>query len=88
MTKTFHCMKLVESIMVKIPALTNNLYFPRIRKKLMFCETSEQYVVTNVITYISNERLRSLFVQTDTEKRLRSLFVQTDWVCHTRVGLP
>ena len=79
MAKTFHCMKLVESKMVKIPVLTNNLCYPRIRKKLMFCETYEQYLVANVITCL----------------RVRAFFHKTVWVCHvyctlklvSRVGL-
>ena len=49
--KRFHCMKLVENIGVKYPLLTNNLSYPRIKKKLIFCETSDQYLVANIITY-------------------------------------
>ena len=40
MTKIFHLMTLVENIGVKNPLLTNNLSYPRIKKKLMFCETA------------------------------------------------
>ena len=43
-------MKLVENIGVKNPILTNNLSYPRIKMKLMFCETSDQYLVANIIT--------------------------------------
>ena len=50
MTKRFQWMKLVENIGVKSPLLTNNLSYPGIKKKLMFCETSDQYLVANVIT--------------------------------------
>ena len=48
--KRFQCMKLVESIMVRISVMTNNLCYPRISKKLMFCETSDKYLVANIIT--------------------------------------
>ena len=54
MTKRFHCMKLVESIMVRISVLTNNLCYPRISKKLMFCPTSDQYLIANIITCLSD----------------------------------
>ena len=54
MTKRFHCIKLVDSIEVKIAVLTNNLCYPRIKKKLMFCETSDQYLVTDIITCLSD----------------------------------
>ena len=43
-------MKLVENIGVKNPLLANNLSYPQIKKKLMFCETTYQYLVANVIT--------------------------------------
>ena len=43
-------MKLVENIGVKNPLLANNLSYPRIKKKVMFCETSYQYLVANIIT--------------------------------------
>ena len=43
-------MKLVENIEVKNPLLANNLSYPRIKKKLMFCETTYQYPVANIIT--------------------------------------
>ena len=54
MTKRFHCMKLVESIMVRISVLTNYLCYPRISKKLMFCATFDQYLVANIITCFSD----------------------------------
>ena len=54
MTKRFHCMKLVESIMVIISVLTDNLCYPGIPKKLIFCETSNQYLVANIITCLSD----------------------------------
>ena len=47
MTKRFYYMKLVESIQVRISVLTNNSYYRWISKKLMFCETSDQYLVAN-----------------------------------------
>ena len=50
MPKRFHCMKLVENIGVKKSALANNLSYPRIKKKLLFSETSDQYLVANNIT--------------------------------------
>ena len=54
MPKRFHCMKLVENIGVKNPLLANNLSYPRIKKKLMFCETSDQYLVTNIMICLSD----------------------------------
>ena len=68
-------LKLAESIIMKIPVLTNNLCYPRIRKKLMFCETSEQYLFANIIITCLSEffsrfrrpwgyRLRSLVMVT------------------------
>ena len=54
MTKTLHYRELVEIIMIKFPVLTNNMYYPRIRKKVMFCKTSEQYLVSNVIPCLSD----------------------------------
>ena len=50
LTKRFHYMKLVENIGVKNPLLATNLSYPRIKKKLMFCETTYQYLVANIIT--------------------------------------
>ena len=47
-------MKLVENIGVKNPLLANNLSYPRIKKKLMFCETTDQYLVANIITCCSD----------------------------------
>ena len=41
MTKKFHWMKLVENIGVKNPLLTNNLSYPQIKEKLIFCETTD-----------------------------------------------
>ena len=43
-------MKLVENIGVRNPLLAKNLSYPRIKKKLMFYETTYQYLVANVIT--------------------------------------
>ena len=43
-------MKLVENIGVKNPLLANNLSYPRIKKKVMSCETTYQYLVANIIT--------------------------------------
>ena len=43
-------MKLVENIGAKNPLLANNLSYPRIKKKLMFCETTYLYLVANIIT--------------------------------------
>ena len=54
MTKKFHCMKVVESFISKNPPLTNNLCYPRIKKKLMFCETSDQHLLANIITCLSD----------------------------------
>ena len=34
--------------------MTNNLSYPRIKKKLMFCETTDQYLVANIITLWSD----------------------------------
>ena len=34
---------------VNNPLLTNNLSYPRIKKKLLFCETTDQYLVANFI---------------------------------------
>ena len=48
MPKRFHCMKLVEKIGVKNPLLANNLSYPRIKKKLVFCTTSDQYLVAKL----------------------------------------
>ena len=48
MTKRFHRMKLVKNKGVKNPFLTNYLNYPRIKKKLMFCETTDQYHVANI----------------------------------------
>ena len=48
--KRFHCMKLVENIGVENLLLANNLSYPRIQKKLMFWETSNQYFVADIIT--------------------------------------
>ena len=45
MTKIFHWMKQVENIGVKNPLLAKILCYPRIKNKLMFCETTEQYLV-------------------------------------------
>ena len=50
MTKRFHYMKLVENIGVKNPLMANNLSYPRIRKNLMFCETTYQYLIASIIT--------------------------------------
>ena len=50
MTRRFHLMKLVENIGVKNPLLTNNSSYPRIKKKIMFCEISNQYLDANIIT--------------------------------------
>ena len=50
MTKRFHWMKQVENIGVKNPFLAKILCYPRIKKKLMFCETTDQYLVANIIT--------------------------------------
>ena len=51
MTKRFHYMKLVENIGVKDPLLANNyLSYPRIKKKLIFGETTYQYLVADIIT--------------------------------------
>ena len=49
-TKRFLWMKLVENIEVKNPLLANNLIYPRIKKKIMFFEISDQYLVANIIT--------------------------------------
>ena len=49
MTKRFHCMKVVENFISKNPPLTNNLCYPRIKKKLMFCETSDQHLLANML---------------------------------------
>ena len=54
MTKIFHYMKLVVSIIVKNSLLTNNLCYPRIKKKSMFCKTSDQYFVDNITTCLSD----------------------------------
>ena len=54
MTKRFHGMKLLESITVKITLFTNNLCYPRIKKKLMFCELSDQNLVAYIITCSSD----------------------------------
>ena len=43
-------MKLVDDIGVKNPLLANNLGYPRIKKKLMFCETTDLYLIANIIT--------------------------------------
>ena len=43
-------MKLVENVGVKNLLLANNLNNPRIKKKPMFCETTYQYLVANIIT--------------------------------------
>ena len=50
MPKRFHCMKLVENMGVNNPFLANNLSYPRIQNKLMFWETSSQYLVPDTIT--------------------------------------
>ena len=43
------------SIIVKILFLTNNLCYPRIKKKLIFCETIiAQHLVVNIITCLSD----------------------------------
>ena len=43
-------MKLDENIGVKYPLLANDLSYPRIKKKVMFCETTYHYLVANIIT--------------------------------------
>ena len=50
MHKRFHSMKLDENMCVKNPPLANNSSYPRIQKKLMFWETSNQYLVLAIIT--------------------------------------
>ena len=43
-------MKLVENVGIKNPVLVNNLSYPRIKKKQLYCETTYQYLVANIIT--------------------------------------
>ena len=52
--KILYCMKLVESMMIENPVLTNNLCYPRIGKKVMFLESSDQNLVANIITRLSD----------------------------------
>ena len=49
-TKRFLWKKLVEYIGIKNPLLTNSLSYPGIREKQLFCETTDQYLVGNIIT--------------------------------------
>ena len=41
-------MKLVENIGVKKTLLTDISSYPRIKKKMMFFETSDQYLIANI----------------------------------------
>ena len=34
--------------------MANNLSYPRIKKKLMFCETTDQYLLADIITCCSD----------------------------------
>ena len=87
MTKRFHCMKLVISIIVKNSLLTNKLCYPRIKKKSMFCETSDQYLVANITTCLSDSCTLWIYLECLVSSRGLKIDVLLTNLCYPRIQL-